>query len=338
MVIDNNAVTDNVPVKVTDTLKKYVELLKCNNHEGSTFLAMLRKEFGSNVLDNYEFMLEKEPLETKKLMVTFITNKIKEALQGIKLTANIDKDKIKEYLNKNLILDKTDLSIRIEAMKAIAGDSDRMDLSDSFFKNLDLAKEFVIGLNAMDKFISGKTEYIEKPLDEILELHNNLIGLSKVYLSRNAVDEDIDGSMILPPVTILEYKKAMPLESIVPISKMDISAIFLNMDSLLSVELKSLKDSISKASIDVSVSEDISKVFTELVELYKLGSIGNEEFDFRIKNIIDIINYYDISFTNLKNAIIGRIEMLEYFVITFNSCNSNMEILINKFKEMEGKV
>ena len=30
--------------------------------------------------------------------------------------------------------------------------------------------------------------------------------------------------------------------------------------------------------------------------------------------------------------------MLEYFVMTFNSCNSNMEILVNKFKEMEGNV
>ena len=338
MVIDNDKTIEDVPVKVTDTLKKYIELLKCNSYEGSTFLAMVRKEFGSNVLDNFEFMLEKEPLETKKLMVTFITNKIKESLQSIKLTANIDKGKIKEYINKNLVLDKTDLSTRVEAIKAIAGDSDRMDLSDSFFKNLDLAKEYVLGLNAMIRFIDGKAEYIEKPLDEILELHNSLIGLSKVYLSRNAVDEDLDGSMLLPPVTAIEYKKSMPIDSMLPISKIDVSATFLNMESLLSVELKNLTDVVSKANIDTSVSDDIYKVFTELIELYKLGSIGSEEFDFRIKNIIDIINYYDISFTNLKNALIGRIEMLEYFVMTFNSCNSNMEILVNKFKEMEGNV
>lgn len=311
-------------VKLNDGLVKYIDLYKYINLGGKELLAKVRECLGNDVLVNYELMLENDYVETKKQIVNYLALTMSNNLEVLKLDGILDKTVLNDYLQANLkiIPNKPEL---IESFNNIKNDAEKFEIINHFMSVNEKLKNFSFSLGILKDF--DNNTFIKYDIGNTIKNYNDLIDMVNVYLEEHGYIPEQSEST-------LDKSCGVSVVSAMDMINTDIRELLLVSEVNINAKIDELKVAIRDININKKVSTAVTTEFNGILNDYKLGTITQEDYEYRINKVLLVIKYYLTTFNNYVHFVTGYIEVLECYVKAMNNINNSMEVIVNTFNKV----
>lgn len=305
--------------KINDIVSSILKFGKLLQNINIDTINTLRELKGSEVLVNYENMIEIEPLDTIKGIRNFIINEINSLSIQLLSISKYDNNELKEFIKNRLVINSIDNNKLKFVIDKVSDDEAR-----------ELIKHKMTLSSNYETLIYSTTKLAN--LDKDTTLKSNFKNIQDVYNALlDNVSKTLDGeNVFIHPVDTLAYGYNTPVDS----DLLDLD--FLKDESKDMVKdlekiIQNVNVNISNINYRESLGDKLRDKLMNTVDEFIKGIINYETFEYQLESNLNILKFYVDIVINYINSNVNFIENLETYIKAYNNIVDAVEVNYSLF-------